>query len=434
MARESLALLPEFDFFESSEFGEPKSSHDPRAWADAALTLERVSGGPIRDLSKVELARKLDQTIKRLDRALADVPEVHHARIRKLRAQLNKAVGSRFRSVPAQQVRDAIRAARISTGQLASEYQQAAEIARARQDFYDIARRREALRSDWQYLRAFPGMLDELDKMRDILSERQVLVLDWAQSPRFYDYMDMGDTVTDPARGIFGARLKLQELGDDLPRFEDLRRAHDTGLRTSKKGRDQMAQNLGFAGGFSELAAQLQDAADREGRYRVTLGTDSIWTTRAGAEKALSSALGPGESLRFPREQLRAILVMSPAEFRDYQKAMRGKYTNPVAPRAARAAARSALKRRRGRARETERPGGTAVGVARARDIANGRNLSPRTLARMRSFFARHDTPAERAARARDPMSPAAIAWDLWGGDPARAWIERNIRGHRRRS
>ena len=93
----------------------------------------------------------------------------------------------------------------------------------------------------------------------------------------------------------------------------------------------------------------------------------------------------------------------------------------PVAPADVREIARDALERRRRYGR-----GGTQVGVARARDIANGRNLSPRTLARMRSFFARHDTPAERAARARDPMSPAAIAWDLWGGDPARAWIERN--------
>jgi hypothetical protein len=47
------------------------------------------------------------------------------------------------------------------------------------------------------------------------------------------------------------------------------------------------------------------------------------------------------------------------------------------------------------------------------------------TLQRMRSFFARHDTPAEREARRKDPYSPAAIAWDLWGGDAGRRWVER---------
>ena len=35
--------------------------------------------------------------------------------------------------------------------------------------------------------------------------------------------------------------------------------------------------------------------------------------------------------------------------------------------------------------------GGTAVGIARARDIVNGKNLSASTVKRMYSFFARHE-------------------------------------------
>ena len=35
--------------------------------------------------------------------------------------------------------------------------------------------------------------------------------------------------------------------------------------------------------------------------------------------------------------------------------------------------------------------GGTDVGVARARDIANGKNLSDETVKRMYSFFSRHE-------------------------------------------
>ena len=73
------------------------------------------------------------------------------------------------------------------------------------------------------------------------------------------------------------------------------------------------------------------------------------------------------------------------------------------------------------------------MGVARARDISSGRNLSERTLARTRSFFARHDTEAERAARARDPMSPAAISWDLWGGDAMRDWLRARRRSSRKK-
>ena len=93
------------------------------------------------------------------------------------------------------------------------------------------------------------------------------------------------------------------------------------------------------------------------------------------------------------------------------------------APARVRRTAAKALERRRARARRTARPGGTAVGIARARDLANNRALSKSSLKRMRSFFARHDTPAEQRARARDKFSPASIAWDLWGGDAGRAWV-----------
>gem|GEM_PF-522039 len=65
--------------------------------------------------------------------------------------------------------------------------------------------------------------------------------------------------------------------------------------------------------------------------------------------------------------------------------------------------------------------GGTQVGVARARDLANG-NVSLKTIGRMRSFFARHDVDAK--SREEDPTSAANIAWLLWGGDAGRRWVE----------
>ena len=95
---------------------------------------------------------------------------------------------------------------------------------------------------------------------------------------------------------------------------------------------------------------------------------------------------------------------------------------NPTPPlEVAKVAADALDRRRRSRA---PRPGGTSVGIARARDLKNRVNLSDDTIARTRSFFARHDTPQTRAARRRDRNSPAAISWDLWGGDAMRAWLE----------
>ncbi len=80
--------------------------------------------------------------------------------------------------------------------------------------------------------------------------------------------------------------------------------------------------------------------------------------------------------------------------------------------------------------------GGTAVGVARARDIGNMVNLSPDTIARMNSFFARHrvdlDATGARSGEEGYP-SAGAIAWMLWGGDPndpdgaGVAWAARKV-------
>lgn len=67
--------------------------------------------------------------------------------------------------------------------------------------------------------------------------------------------------------------------------------------------------------------------------------------------------------------------------------------------------------------------GGTAVGVARARDLSNRKQLSPETVARMYSFFSRHevDKKGKDWDNAERP-SNGKIAWLLWGGDSGYAW------------
>lgn len=69
--------------------------------------------------------------------------------------------------------------------------------------------------------------------------------------------------------------------------------------------------------------------------------------------------------------------------------------------------------------------GGTPVGIARARDIANRANLSDETIGRMVSYFARHevDKDAEGFRPGEDGYpSNGRIAWALWGGDPGQVW------------
>lgn len=72
--------------------------------------------------------------------------------------------------------------------------------------------------------------------------------------------------------------------------------------------------------------------------------------------------------------------------------------------------------------------GGTAVGIARARDIAGGKSLSADTIKRMVSFFARHEV--DKQGKGWKPGSEGypsngRIAWALWGGDAGRSFAKK---------
>jgi HK97 family phage major capsid protein/HK97 family phage prohead protease len=69
--------------------------------------------------------------------------------------------------------------------------------------------------------------------------------------------------------------------------------------------------------------------------------------------------------------------------------------------------------------------GGTEVGIARARDIVNGKNLSEDTVKRMYSFFSRHEVDKQAEGFRPDEdgyPSNGRISWSLWGGDAGYSW------------
>lgn len=76
--------------------------------------------------------------------------------------------------------------------------------------------------------------------------------------------------------------------------------------------------------------------------------------------------------------------------------------------------------------REKHGRGGTEVGVARARDLKNRANLSPETVRRMDSYFARHAVDKDGEGWGKD--SAGWIAWLLWGGDAGRDWAARKAK------
>lgn len=73
---------------------------------------------------------------------------------------------------------------------------------------------------------------------------------------------------------------------------------------------------------------------------------------------------------------------------------------------------------------------GTPVGIARARDLARGANLSENTLVRMYSYLMRakfdHDDAVRQGKTIRN--SRAIMAYHLWGSSEALAWVKRELR------
>lgn len=74
--------------------------------------------------------------------------------------------------------------------------------------------------------------------------------------------------------------------------------------------------------------------------------------------------------------------------------------------------------------------GGTAIGVARARDIINDSNFPLETVKRVYSFFSRHEVDKKAEGfRPGEKGFPSAgrVAWALWGGDAGFSWSRKIV-------
>jgi hypothetical protein len=70
--------------------------------------------------------------------------------------------------------------------------------------------------------------------------------------------------------------------------------------------------------------------------------------------------------------------------------------------------------------------GFTSVGRNRAKQLASGGVVSRATLVKMRAYFARHGKQRANHDKLVDgEPTPWRVAWDAWGGDAGRAWVNR---------
>ncbi len=70
--------------------------------------------------------------------------------------------------------------------------------------------------------------------------------------------------------------------------------------------------------------------------------------------------------------------------------------------------------------------GMTATGLARARDLSNGIQLSPETVRRMLNYFTRHEV--DKQGSTWDEQGKGWQAWNGWGGDPGFSWSRKVVK------
>lgn len=172
-------------------------------------------------------------------------------------------------------------------------------------------------------------------------------------------------------------------------------------------------------------AGQTEAAEDADGTVRVP-GDDSRMIVTAG--RIMGATVVPFPAFAEAYIESTALLA---AALQATQGPLTGYLERYVSlddidfspPKGAREEAQRGLDWRREHGR-----GGTMVGVARARDIAGGKSLTPDTVRRMLSYFARHEVDKQGTgwSPGEDGFPSAGrIAWALWGGDPGHAWARK---------
>ena len=243
----------------------------------------------------------------------------------------------------------------------------------------------------------------------------------------------------------FGEDLTLKYVIDDIPAITERRRmiydnvisAVDKGIITRNEARERLGLEPINGGDEVYIPANLfplgsetpptQSTDDASKLFVDAYGTkeevekDVFTTVEEATER--SQEIGcrgyhahdeNGKIIYMPCESHDEYTRLSKSE----NKAINFKPTNEMASNA-----QQALNWRK----EFNR-GGTAVGVARARQLVNKENLSSSTVLRMYSFFSRHEVDKQAEGfRSGEKGFPSAgrVAWGLWGGDSGFSWSKR---------
>jgi HK97 family phage portal protein len=151
---------------------------------------------------------------------------------------------------------------------------------------------------------------------------------------------------------------------------------------------------------------------------RLTLGVHADAEEKAAGEDCVSDKIRTLLDEGYEQDQAVAIAISMCDRG---NKALEDIDTKPPASVASNAARALEV---RGEKPPSQR-GMTAVGIARARDLANRVAVSEETIRRMAAYFERHEVDKQGATW--DEQGAGWQAWNGWGGDEGRAWSRRKV-------
>ena len=213
-------------------------------------------------------------------------------------------------------------------------------------------------------------------------------------------------SATNPKGSASGARGGIKISDQAVKALENMRDKHNDKYKAKSKKVD-----LGKLKAVYRRGAGAFSVSHRPGMNRQQWALARV--------KAFLKLVGTGERKKAYTTDLDLLPKGHPQKTEKKAEAealsIPDKYShiNFVPPKAAQEAAKRALEVRA--SKPPSQRGMTDVGIARARDLANGKQLSPETVKRMLAYFTRHEV--DKQGSTWNMQGKGWQAWHGWGGD-----------------
>jgi hypothetical protein len=220
----------------------------------------------------------------------------------------------------------------------------------------------------------------------------------------------------NPEGSASGARGGI-EIGEQATKaLENMRDSHNARFTKASRRVDLGTLKAVFRRGAGAFSVSHRPGMTRNGWALARVRTFLKLVATGQRKKAYTGDLDllpKGHPQR--RDEAKAELMAIPDKY---------SHIDFTPPQGAKDAAKRALEVRADKP-ESQR-GMTAVGIARARDLKAGKQLSPDTVKRMLAYFTRHEI--DKQGSTWDDQGKGWQAWQGWGGDAGYAWARKVVK------